>query len=84
LLIQEEKEIRAYLKWLHERARNTLSLSWNWFAIETLADELLKRMYIGRRQVHQIIRKAWKDSVEHNPIERAKREKGPPNSTPKA
>ncbi|MFC2002560.1 hypothetical protein ACFLV4_01245 [Chloroflexota bacterium] len=67
LLIQEENEIRAYLKWLHERTGNTLSSACNWFAVETLANELLNRRYIGSGQVHQIIRKAWKDSVEHVP-----------------
>jgi len=67
LLIQEEDESRAYLKWLRERAVNILSSSWNWFAVETLANELLKRKYIGDKEVHQIIRKAWIDSIDHIP-----------------
>jgi hypothetical protein len=64
-LIQEDDEVTAYFKWLQVRARNILSLSWNWFAVETLAKALLKEKYIGSRLVRQIIKNAWKDSVNH-------------------
>ena len=62
LLIQDEEEVYAYLKWLQLRAENILSIRYNWFAVEVLAKELLKRKYIGGKQVRQIIRQAWIDS----------------------
>lgn len=61
-LTKDEDEIRAYIGWLRERAKTTLSLNFNWFAVETLANELLKEKYLGRKKVYKIIRKAWYDS----------------------
>jgi hypothetical protein len=61
-LTRNEDEIRAYIGWLRERAKTILSLNFNWFAVETLANELLKEKYLGRRKVYKIIRKAWYDS----------------------
>jgi hypothetical protein len=60
-LTGSEDETRAYISWLSERAKTTLSSSWNWFAVETLANELLKQKYIGAKRVHQIVRQAWKN-----------------------
>jgi hypothetical protein len=61
-LTRNEEEIRAYIGWLRERAKTILSLNFNWFAVETLANELLKEKYLGRRKVYKLIRKAWYDS----------------------
>jgi hypothetical protein len=66
-LTKDEDEIAAYFRWLRERAKTTLSSNWNWFAVETLANELLKRKYIGGKEVRKIIRQAWIDSIDHIP-----------------
>jgi hypothetical protein len=62
-LVYEEEEVKAYSEWLLAHAENLLRLQDNWFAVETLADELLKEKYIGSKRAHEIIRAAWKDSV---------------------
>jgi hypothetical protein len=62
-LAPSEDEITPYFNWLRERTRIALLSRWNWFAVETLAKELLQKKYIGRNRVHQIVRKAWKDSA---------------------
>ena len=55
-LFDEEKETRAFVKWLWERTRNILSYGPHWAAVETLAGELKERKFIGERLACQIIR----------------------------
>jgi hypothetical protein len=64
-LTPDEDELLTYGKWLIERAKVILSSSWNWYAVETLAKELLKKKYMGRKIVYKIVKDAWKESVYH-------------------
>jgi ATP-dependent Zn protease len=61
-LAPRDDEMRSYCVWLGERAKTILLSDWNWYAVETLANELLKQKYIGAKMVRQIVHQAWKDS----------------------
>ena len=53
-------ELDAYSKWLYERTRATLTVSYLWQAVEALANELLARKHVGGKEARQIIKEAIK------------------------
>ena len=54
-VVSDEREMRAYLRWLWERTRNLLSAEPHWSAVKALAAELLAGGRVGERRARQVI-----------------------------
>jgi hypothetical protein len=52
--VATDKELRAYLKWLHIRAELFVSSPYNWSLIEAVAAMLLERKRLSAEEVKDI------------------------------
>jgi ATP-dependent Zn protease len=68
------KEIRKFLAWLKERARNLLNSKRGilWRAVRYIAKELVARQQIGPKTVKELLRKAAQDVITEQSTKRAK------------
>lgn len=60
-IISDPKEIEAYIKWLRLSTINLLKVPYRWKLIETLAEELLQRKHLKRKEVREVINNTMND-----------------------
>ena len=71
----EDKELEAYLNWLHRRTENLIAAPWIWALVKAMAEALLKQHTIKQKQARQILRTAEQEFFAFKPVTSAGRPK---------
>jgi hypothetical protein len=59
----DEKEISAFLQWLHRRTLNLLGLDHHWRAVEGIAEALIEHKTVSGRRARQLFQAALADGL---------------------